>query len=120
MAVLLRCPRCGAALDSGRVGGICPACLMAVAADRNEETTSPNEPAAIGLAAAGIDVLAPSLPPAKPGHGPWSEPPEQIGVYRVLEKIAEGGMGVVYKAEQRGPVRRVVALKLVKPGMYSS
>jgi WD40 repeat protein/serine/threonine protein kinase len=93
---------------------------MAVAADRNEETTAPNEPAAVGLAAAGIDVLAPSLPPAKPGHGPWSEPPEQIGVYRVLEKIAEGGMGVVYKAEQRGPVRRVVALKLVKPGMYSS
>ena len=43
--------------------------------------------------------------------------PESIGVFRILERIGEGGMGVIYKAEQRSPVRRVVALKVIKLGM---
>ncbi len=41
----------------------------------------------------------------------------QIGRYKLLEKIGEGGMGVVYMAEQREPVVRKVALKIIKPGM---
>src|SRR5262245_12003460 len=41
----------------------------------------------------------------------------QIGPYRVLEQIGEGGFGVVYLAEQERPVRRKVALKIIKPGM---
>ena len=40
-----------------------------------------------------------------------------IGRYKLLEEIGEGGMGVVYMAEQREPVRRKVALKIIKPGM---
>jgi serine/threonine protein kinase/Tfp pilus assembly protein PilF len=43
--------------------------------------------------------------------------PTDIGPYHLIEVIGEGGMGVVYKAEQREPVRRVVALKLIKLGM---
>src|SRR5262245_45970674 len=42
-----------------------------------------------------------------------------IGPYKLLEQIGEGGMGLVYMAEQQQPVRRLVALKLVKPGMDS-
>ena len=45
------------------------------------------------------------------------EAPEQIGPYRLLRKIGEGGMGVVYEAEQLHPVRRTVSLKLIKWGM---
>ena len=39
--------------------------------------------------------------------------------YRLLEVIGEGGMGTVWMAEQREPMRRMVALKLIKPGMAS-
>jgi len=42
-----------------------------------------------------------------------------IGPYKLLEQIGEGGMGVVYMAEQQRPMRRLVALKLIKPGMDS-
>jgi non-specific serine/threonine protein kinase/serine/threonine-protein kinase len=46
-----------------------------------------------------------------------AELPSRIGPYRILRAIGEGGMGVVYEAEQEKPVRRNVALKLVKWGM---
>jgi serine/threonine protein kinase len=43
----------------------------------------------------------------------------RIGPYKLLQKIGEGGMGVVYMAEQEKPVRRKVAFKIIKPGMDS-
>ena len=47
------------------------------------------------------------------------KPGTQIGPYKLLEQISEGGMGVVYVAEQTEPVKRKVALKIIKPGMAS-
>src|SRR5207245_7577937 len=40
-----------------------------------------------------------------------------IGPYKLLEQIGEGGFGVVFMAEQLQPIRRKVALKVLKPGM---
>jgi serine/threonine protein kinase/tetratricopeptide (TPR) repeat protein len=63
-------------------------------------------------------------PPAVPGgtqaYEPVCEGPgTRIGPYKLLQQIGEGGMGVVYMAEQEQPVRRKVALKIIKPGMDS-
>jgi serine/threonine protein kinase/tetratricopeptide (TPR) repeat protein len=49
--------------------------------------------------------------PAAPGPG------TAVGPYRLREQIGEGGMGLVFVAEQQHPVRRKVALKVIKPGM---
>jgi len=47
------------------------------------------------------------------------KPGTVIGPYKLLQQIGEGGMGVVYMAEQTEPVSRRVALKIIKPGMDS-
>ena len=45
------------------------------------------------------------------------EIPQVVGRYKLLERIGEGGFGVVYMAEQQEPIRRRVALKIIKLGM---
>jgi len=55
--------------------------------------------------------------PAVALASPAEMPGDRIGRYKLLEEIGEGGMGVVYMAEQEEPVRRRVALKVIKPGM---
>jgi serine/threonine protein kinase len=46
-------------------------------------------------------------------------PGSQIGHYRLLSVLGEGGMGIVYLAQQEEPVKREIALKIIKPGMDS-
>ena len=48
---------------------------------------------------------------------PEETPGMRLGNYKLLQKIGEGGFGVVWMAEQEEPVRRRVALKVIKPGM---
>jgi WD40 repeat protein/serine/threonine protein kinase len=64
--------------------------------------------------------------PGRPSNGPAGEttadqtearPGTTVGTYKLLEEIGEGGFGIVFMAEQQRPVRRRVALKVVKPGM---
>ncbi len=51
------------------------------------------------------------------GEALGEKPGDRIGRYKLLQQIGEGGCGVVFMAEQDEPVRRRVALKIIKPGM---
>jgi serine/threonine protein kinase/Flp pilus assembly protein TadD len=63
---------------------------------------------------------SPEVPPLTTVDAPLPERPGTvIGPYKLMEQIGEGGMGLVFVAEQQQPVRRKVALKVVKPGMDS-
>jgi serine/threonine protein kinase/WD40 repeat protein len=53
----------------------------------------------------------------RPNAVPTEKPGDRIGRYKLLEQIGEGGCGAVYVAEQEEPVRRRVALKVIKLGM---
>jgi WD40 repeat protein/tRNA A-37 threonylcarbamoyl transferase component Bud32 len=95
MAQENRCPQCGAQLLTDAPEGLCPKCLMKAAMGKQEaEATLENPPIIEG-------------------------PGTAIGRYELLELISEGGMGLVYLAEQKEPVKRRVALKIIKPGMDS-
>src|SRR5208282_2740595 len=48
------------------------------------------------------------------------KPGDRIGSYKLLQQIGEGGMGIVWMAEQQEPVRRMVAVKVIKAGMDSA
>ena len=61
--------------------------------------------------------LTASEPKTAPTDFSSETPAGRIGRYKLLEKIGEGGCGVVYMAEQEEPVRRRVALKVIKLGM---
>jgi serine/threonine protein kinase len=84
------CPRCGTRLASGSpLGELCPRCLVLLALEPRPDWTS-------------ADL-----------------PDTRFGAYRLLEKVGEGGMGVVWRAQQEQPIRRIVAVKLVKSGRDS-
>ena len=104
MSTTSQCPECGAPLPSA--GAACPRCLLAA-----------------GLTASGRPKLGPGFLDDLPVSGGDARSlsdhgqKEFIGRYKILEKIGEGGCGVVYVAEQQEPVRRRVALKVIKLGM---
>src|SRR5262245_36422269 len=93
-----RCPHCGVELDASSPGGLCGACLLVGGLESQVTIRSGNE------------VSQPSATGA-------SVEDDHFGPYRILQLIGEGGMGSVYLAEQRQPIQRQVALKVVKLGM---
>ncbi|MHB8902166.1 MAG: bifunctional serine/threonine-protein kinase/formylglycine-generating enzyme family protein, partial [Thermoguttaceae bacterium] len=70
---------------------------------------------------AGRFLDVPAMGPDSTVYAPplTEKPGTVIGRYKLLEQVGEGGFGVVFMAEQEEPVRRKVALKIIKPGMDS-
>jgi serine/threonine protein kinase len=89
----------------------------AVATDQDRLTDALDAPRAVTATASAGPGGAPDLS-GRADPRPLTEGPgTRIGPYKLLERIGEGGMGVVFMAEQERPVRRKVALKVIKPGM---
>ncbi len=72
----------------------------------------------LGTPALGYDVNLKALTPSSAAQTGGAYIPQSIGRYEIVRVIAEGGMGVVYEARQDHP-RRVVALKVIRPGMLT-
>ncbi len=100
MGEVRTCPQCGTQLLWDALDGLCPHCLANVAF----------EPAPAMQDSAPAPSAASSLPQLSEKAG------DKIGHYKLLQQIGEGGCGVVYMAEQEEPIRRRVALKVIKPG----
>ena len=90
MTATRKCPECGAPLPDDAPDGSCPVCALRGALGLSEEH-------------------AEAVVTEKAG--------DHIGRYKLLEKLGEGGCGIVYLAEQEEPIRRQVALKVIKLGM---
>ncbi|MHC4245939.1 MAG: hypothetical protein ACYSUU_03970, partial [Planctomycetota bacterium] len=62
----------------------------------------------------------PTIPAVNDGVvDPLEQGGATVGPYRIRKRLAQGGMGVVYEAEQHEPIRRRVALKLIRSGLDS-
>jgi serine/threonine protein kinase/tetratricopeptide (TPR) repeat protein len=80
----------------------------------------PYRPASDTPGEAATDPRTADHVPLNNGWDESDDAEQQIGPYRLIEKLGEGGMGSVYLAQQEKPIRRQVALKLIRPGMDSA
>src|SRR6185503_8315268 len=103
------CRECGAVIPADSPGGFCPQCLLGLGLDSVPQPEGANLPPTAEAAEPTSEKVVAAPLTERPG--------DRIGRYRLLEEIGHGGCGVVHMAEQEQPVRRKVALKVIKLGM---
>src|SRR3954470_2404321 len=109
------CRDCGAAISPDSPGGFCAECLLGLGL---EEASDSLVGASEESKWVSTDERVEAITPAIGVAGSLIEKTgDQIGKYRLVKEIGHGGCGVVYMAEQLEPVRRSVALKIIKLGM---
>jgi eukaryotic-like serine/threonine-protein kinase len=124
-----RCKECGTAIPADSPGGFCAPCLLGLGL-RDGGRGAGGEELESGISGQWSIVSGQSSPepdsPSQTGDSESStdasprlteKPGDRIGRYRLLQEIGHGGCGIVYMAEQEEPVRRKVALKVIKLGM---
>jgi serine/threonine protein kinase/WD40 repeat protein len=105
MKTIRICPGCGTPLAADAPAGLCLVCLLKTdLATKPGAEVDPGDPAATRRSTIAVTPITEAAGTV-------------IGRYKLLQQIGEGGCGVVYMAEQAEPVRRRVALKVIKLGM---
>jgi serine/threonine protein kinase/tetratricopeptide (TPR) repeat protein len=105
------CKECGTAIPAGSPDGCCPQCLFGLGLNQMQSAEGKVQNEESG--GQSIERRTHSAVTV----GLTEKAGDRIGRYRLLEEIGHGGCGVVYMAEQEQPVRRKVALKVIKLGM---
>src|SRR5215831_8137468 len=95
------CPVCGAVLPADRLSGLCPVCAWRGLFESEEP-----------------DTPVPAASTAPTGESS-SRPLMRLAGYELIDEIARGGMGIVYRARQLEP-HRTVALKMLLPHQLGS
>jgi serine/threonine protein kinase/tetratricopeptide (TPR) repeat protein len=125
MSEMKICSSCGAELTNDAPSGLCVPCtLRKVLEPPSEALTESDAPSQQGRGSAAQNGHVAGPDPSPKESAPLSFPSAErpggrIGPYKLIEQLGEGGCGIVYLAEQEHPVRRRVALKVIKPGMDS-
>src|SRR6266513_206211 len=114
-----KCRECGTAIPADSPGGFCAQCLFGLGLEKGEEESVHSPQSTVHSPISGVQGLKSEVQSQEPEvAGQLIEKSgDRIGRYRLLQEIGHGGCGVVFMAEQEEPVRRKVALKVIKLGM---